>query len=172
METVAYATTIRSRHPLTSRQALLFGWLTVGILDGLDACLFWFFRVGATPIQIFQSVAAGLVGREAAKAGGLPISLLGLGIHFLVAFCAAGTFLFLSRKLPDLARRPVLWGVLYGLAVYCFMYYVVMPLSRIGMPKAPTLETLVPFINNISIHVFGVGLPSAYWAWRAAREDR
>jgi len=155
------------REPLGVGKAILFGWLTVGVLDGLDACLFWYFRTGATPARIFQSVAAGFFGREAAVAGGTPVALLGLGVHFLVALTAVTIFVLASRKWPELVRRPVLWGVVHGLAVYCFMYYVVMPLSAIGMPKMPTLETLVVFLNNIGIHIFGVGLPSAYWARRA-----
>lgn len=152
------------REPLGVAKAILFGWLTVGILDGLDACLFWYFRTGATPQRIFQSVAAGFYGREAAVAGGPSVALAGLGVHFLVALTVVTLYVLASRRLPDLVRRPIVWGVVYGLAVYCVMYYVVMPLSQIGMPKMPPL---VVFLNNILIHVFGVGLPTAYWARRA-----
>lgn len=156
-----------TKPPLSVARAILLGGLTVATLDGLDACLFWYFRVGSTPERIFQSVAAGLVGKDAALAGGARIALLGLAVHILVAFSAVTVFVLASRRLRDLVRRPVLWGAVYGLAVYCFMYYVVMPLSAIGMPKMPTLANWVPFVNNILIHVCGVGLPSAYWARRA-----
>jgi hypothetical protein len=152
------------REPLGVGKAILFGWLTVGILDGLDACLFWFFRADATPQRIFQSVAAGFFGREAALAGGPSVAWIGLGVHFLVALTVVAVYVLASRKLPDLVRRPILWGVIYGLAVYCVMYYVVMPLSQIGMPTFPAV---IVFLNNILIHIFGIGLPTAYWARRA-----
>ena len=152
--------------PLGVARAVLYGTLTVFLLDGLDACLFWYLRAGSTPAQIFRSVAAGFVGRDAALAGGAALSLLGLSVHLLVAFCVASTFALASRRLPGLVRRPIFWGVVYGLAVYTVMYYGVMPLSAIGMPKWPPVP--IPFVNNILIHIFGVGLPSAYWAWRAA----
>src|SRR5436190_971583 len=62
-----------------------------------------------------------------------------------------------SGLLPDLAKRPLLWGPLYGIAVYLFMNGVVIPLSAAtgGMPKLPVL------INGIAIHILGVGIPSA-----------
>lgn len=153
-----------TKTPLSAAQVLLYGTLTVGTLDILDACIFWYFRVQAPPMRIFQSVAAGLLGREAATSGGWPTALLGLALHYFIAFSVVTVFYLASRKLRFLVRRPVLWGIVYGLAVYCVMYYVVMPLSAVGWPKTPTLVVL---INNLGIHAFGVGLPSALWARRA-----
>jgi uncharacterized membrane protein YagU involved in acid resistance len=160
----AGATRTATREPLPFRQALLYGWLTVGTLDILDAILFWYFRAQAPPMRILQSVAAGLLGRETATSGGWSTALLGLALHYFIAFVVVTIFFYASRKLRFLVRHPVFWGIVYGLAVYCVMYYVVMPLSHVGWPSKPTLVVL---LNNLGIHAFGVGLPSALWARRA-----
>lgn len=57
-----------SRAAMPWGRALLVGTLAVGVLDILDAIVFFALR-GAQPIRILQSIAAGLLGR-AAFAGG------------------------------------------------------------------------------------------------------
>jgi hypothetical protein len=115
-------------------------------------------------------VAAGLLGREAARASGIPTALLGLAIHIFVAGAVFTTYLALSGKVGLLARRPLLCGPLYGLLVYLFMYRVVMPLSAIGLiAQSPPMMW-----NGIFAHVACVGLPAALvasWARRATARD-
>lgn len=111
------------------------------------------------PTRILQAIAAGLMGREAAVAGGLRTAALGLVLHFFIAFMVVLTYYLASRRIRALAQHPVLCGVLYGLVVYAVMNYVVVPLSA-----APP-RTLVPpttvLINGLLIHALGVGLPAA-----------
>ena len=72
----------------------------------------------------------------------LPAAALGLALHFVIATCAAATYLLASLKLPVLLRRPVLCGLLFGLAVWAFMYHVVLPIT-FGRPYAmPALPQL------------------------------
>jgi hypothetical protein len=66
--------------------------------------------------------------------------------------------------MPVLTRRPVLFGLSYGIAVYFTMNYVVVPLS--AAVQGPF--SLPVFTNGILIHMFGVGLPAALFA-RMAR---
>ena len=61
-------------------------------------------------------------------------------------------------------------GILYGLAVYAVMNYLVIPLSAIG-PR--TTATPLPVLaNGLLIHMFGVGLPAALFARAAAPGPR
>ena len=53
--------------------------LTVGVLDGLNAIIFFGLR-GATPTRIFQAIAAVIFGRQGAVQGGLQTALLGVGL--------------------------------------------------------------------------------------------
>ena len=143
---------------------LLLGALTAGALDITYAVLFHYFRSGVPPIRIFQSVASGALGR-AAYQGGIGTAGLGLGFHFLNALIITATFFAAAARLPFLTRRPVLWGVLYGIGVYAVMNYVVIPLSAIGhFPK------FVPIIaiTGILVHMFFIGVPIAWAAKRVA----
>ena len=142
---------------LTPRQGLVYGTLAVGTLDALDAVIFFGLMRGATPVQVFQGIASGLLGRESFS-GGAATALLGLAIHYFIAFSIVGTYIAASRRMPILVQRPVLFGVLYGLAVYFVMNLVVIPLSAIG-PMRLTLS--IGLVNGLAIHVLGVGLPSA-----------
>lgn len=144
-------------------QVVLLGGLVVGILDITDAIIFWWVRAGLTPIRIFQGVAAGLLGREAAASGGLATALLGAALHFSIALSAVTVCYLLGRRIPLIRQQPVLAGAIYGIGVFLFMYGVVMPLSQVGSPR---WELSVPLLNNVLIHILGVGIPSALFARR------
>jgi uncharacterized membrane protein YagU involved in acid resistance len=154
------------RKVLTPARAVLLGTLTVGVLDILDAFVFFGVRNGVSPVRILHSIAAGLLGREAARGGGLATAALGLVLHFFIAFVVVAVYVYASRKLPILARQPLLFGALYGLAVYGVMNYVVLPLSAAGGAAASTPPWPV-LVNGLLIHMLGVGIPSALFA-RAA----
>lgn len=145
---------------------IVYGTLAVGILDIADAFGFFWFRSGVRPMRILQSIAAGLLGREAAVAGGHATAMLGLGLHFFIAFMIVLTYHLASRRVRALTAHPVVFGVPYGLAVYVVMNFIVLPLSAAPPRTAATGAVLV---NGVLIHVFGVGLPaalSAAWAHR------
>ncbi len=149
---VAPGTTDR-RKPL---EVLLYGTLVVGLLDILDALVFFGLR-GVAPARILQSIAAGLLGRSAFS-GGVATLALGAVLHFSIAFCVVTVYYLASRKLPVLVRRPLIYGPLYGLAVYLVMNFVVIPLS--ASPRAGLPPTAV-MVNGVLIHLLGVGLPAA-----------
>ena len=149
---------------MTPARAIAYGGLTVAVLDGLDAIVFFGLRNGVGPLQIFNGIAGGLLGREAAAAGDWPTALLGVALHFTIATTIVAVFYLASRHWPFLVRRPFVWGPIYGIAVYLQMNFVVLPLSALhaGLPHA-----LPVLLNGILIHIIGVGTPSALFA-RAA----
>jgi hypothetical protein len=150
-------TTVR----LSAGRAISLGTLVVGTVDAIDAVIFFGLR-GAAPMRIFQGIAAGAIGREAARAGGWGTASLGLFFHYVVAFGIATTYVLASRVFPVLVRRPFVCGPLFGIAAYFFMNLVVIPLSKIG----PQPLTTGPFINGILIHAIGIGIPVALIASR------
>jgi uncharacterized membrane protein YagU involved in acid resistance len=141
-------------------RAILLGTLIVGTLDALDAVVFFGLRNGTPPMRVFQSIAAGLLGR-ASYSGGLHSAALGVVLHYVVAFGIAATYILASLKIPLLTRRWVVSGAIYGVGAYFFMNLVVIPVSAIG-PQSLTLSA--PFFNGIFIHVLGVGWPTAFLA--------
>ena len=148
-------------------RAILSGGLVVGVLDLLDAFIFFGLRSGARPTAILHSIAAGAIGRDAARAGGMQTAALGLLLHFVVALCITAVYVIASRFMPVLRKRWVICGLAFGVIAYFVMTFVVVPLSNAGpgqimfaLPAAPVL------INGLAIHAFGVGLPAAYFARR------
>jgi uncharacterized membrane protein YagU involved in acid resistance len=153
-------------HP-RALDTILYGGLVVGILDGLFALIFYGLIRGAKPTRIFQSVAAGLLGRPAAHEGGTKTFLLGVLLHFVVATCIAAVFYLASRLLPVLIRHAVVSGLMYGMIAYLVMNYVVVPISAIRRSPGPI--RLPIFLTEILGHAFLVGLPIALLARRSAK---
>jgi hypothetical protein len=134
--------------------AIFWGGLACGILDITQAYIAWGFR-GVSPVRILQSVASGVLGRQASQ-GGAKTAVLGAVLHFLIAFTAAAVFYAASRKIRFLTQRPVVAGLLYGEVVYLIMNFVVVPLSAIH--RFPTF-TAAHIITGPIGHLFLVGLP-------------
>lgn len=150
---------------LSTSRALLYGTLVVGILDLADALVFFGLR-GARPIRILQSIASGLLGR-AAFSGGLGTAVLGAALHFFIAFMVVATFFVASRYVSILRHSLVGSGLIYGVAVYLVMNFVVLPLSAAGRGSF----TWPVVANGLIIHMLGVGLPSSLFA-RAGRANQ
>ena len=154
-----------ARKTLTTSQAVLFGTLTVGTLDILDAFIFNGVRSGVTPGRILQFIASGLLGRESFN-GGAATAALGLLLHYFIAFVIVTLYVLASRRLPILAQRAFVLGPLYGLLVHVVMSKVVVPLSAVTRTPGP--RPLAVEVNQWLIHAFGIGLVTALFA-RAAR---
>lgn len=154
-------------------RAVLYGGLVAGALDLLDAFVFFGFYSGAQPIGIMQSVAAGWLGRNPARAGGLPTAVLGLASHFLIATIIAAIYMFASRHIDMLWRHWIVCGLAYGITAYFVMTWVVVPLSNAGggISLALALPARPVLINGLLIHALGVGLPVAYLASRIAASE-
>jgi len=143
---------------------VVVGGLAAGVLDILDAFIVTSLN-GGTPIRVLHAIASGVVGRSAYQ-GGMTTAAVGLVLHFVISFGAATTYFLASRKLPVMLRHWVPAGLAFGLAVWVFMYYVVLPVT-FGRPN--TLPPLPQLINQLGIHALGVGLPIAWFASRSAR---
>lgn len=141
-----------------SRAARAIAW--GGLLAGVGDITFAFVMSGLRgvgPVRVLQSVASGLLGRAAAE-GGLATAALGAVLHFFIAFVWATVFWLASRKLKVLVQHPVVCGLLYGFAVYAFMYLVVLPLSAAYFK--PTFTPYTVSLNGAG-HMLLVGLPIA-----------
>lgn len=151
-----------TRARMTPVRAVALGGLVVGTLDILDAFLFFGIRYDVAPSRILHSIAAGLIGRDAAIAGGAATAALGLALHFFIALTIVTAFYLAARGAPALARRPLVTGPLYGLAVYAVMNYVVIPLS--AAPGAGVVPPTPVLASGLLIHIFGVGIPAVFFA--------
>jgi len=157
---VGTATTLVSEKPQILPAILWGGWWA-GVLDITAAFIRW-----GKPVRLLQGIASGLLGPRAFQ-GGSGTAALGLALHFFIAFSAAGVYYAASRKLAFLRKQAVAWGMLYGVAVYMFMSWVVVPLSALPKSKAPF--SLTGLVLSLLTHMFCVGLPIALAVRRHAR---
>ena len=144
-------------------QTILFGGLLAGFLDLTAACINSGLN-GISPIRVMQAIASGLLGAES-YAGGTATAALGVFLHFVIAFGATIVFYLASRKLKFLTEQAVTSGVIYGILVYLFMSFVVLPFSSFTgkTPSAP-----LPIAVGLIIHILFVGLPIALTVRRFA----
>ena len=142
--------------------AILVGGAICGALD-ITAAFVVYGLFGLKPIPLLQGIAAGLLGPRSFT-GGLSTAALGLLCHFVIAFSATAVYFAASRRLSFLLRNPVASGVLYGIAVYFFMRWVVVPLSAAKSGPFSLKMTAIGLI----IHVICVGWPIAFAVRRFA----
>jgi|SRR5215472_12049905 len=136
--------------------AIIVGGLIAGTFDITFAFLFYG-HYGVSAPRVLQSVASGLLGRNAFT-GGIKVMALGLGLHYLIALIWAAIYFGASRVLAGLARLALLWGPIYGAFIYGAMNKIVLPLSAAPFKPSFAWRMLIP---ALLIHMFGIGLPIA-----------
>ena len=133
-------------------QAILAAALASGALDAAAASLQAAVTLKVKPQRVFQGVASGLLGPRALEpdAG---TAILGLALHFLIALIISTIYVLAAQRLPFLLDHPFIGGSLYGIVVYCVMFYVVLPLSR--RPRRPF--NLKFALTQLVIHIVIIG---------------
>jgi len=106
--------------------------LAGGLVDFVYASVMFGLAKGKGIDTVWQGVAAGWLGK-AARDGGWGAAALGIATHFGIAICMALAYALAATRLKGLYQRPLAMGALYGVALYAFMYGVVLPL-RFGSP--------------------------------------
>ncbi|HET7202456.1 MAG TPA: hypothetical protein VFI92_03730 [Steroidobacteraceae bacterium] len=117
---------------------------------------------GRSPEWTLQSVASGWLGEDAFTSGSAGAAL-GLLSHYAILMVAAGLFVLASRRWPPLRTHAALAGLSFGVLVYLFMNFVVLPLSAFPFDLTYTAERL---IEGFVSHALLVGLPIALAARR------
>jgi hypothetical protein len=142
-------------HESKAVRTIFWGGLIAGVLDLTYAIVFVRLR-GYPAIVLPQAIASGLLGMKSFD-GGLPTAILGVALEFLITFVATAVYYLASRRLIFLTRQAVPWGLLYGVAIYFFMNFIVVPLSA-----APKFEhTWASRASDFVVHMFFIGLPMA-----------
>lgn len=139
---------------MKATRAILTGGLIAGALDVTYAIVFSAIR-GATPMRLLQSVATGLLGKDAYD-GGAPTAALGFILHFIMMLLIAMLFFAATRKLDFARRKPVVTGMLAGVVIYLVMNFVVLPLSQ--YPHPFRVDAFVITLN-VLVHMFLIGVP-------------
>lgn len=103
-------------------------------------------------------IAAGLIGMGAVHGGALTW-ILGVVLHFFIAFSAATIYCLASRRLEFLKEHFLLCGIFYGIAVFLVMNLIVLPLCAFHYTGPYQLRGL---LQGLIVHMLIIGLPIAY----------
>ena len=128
---------------------VLVGGAIAGTLDQISA----FISLGWNVPRID---AAGLLGPQVIHGSEVWVWILGLFLHYFIAFSAASLYCFASLRLGFLKEHFLVCGMFYGVAVFLVMYLVVMPLCAFHYTGPYTLRTL---LEGIIVHMLLIGLP-------------
>lgn len=118
------------------------------------------------PMQIFQSIARGVVG-PAAMQGGWESAALGVVLEYLLTSVMAAVYIVLAIRITDLRKYWWLLGPCYGIVVMVVMYTVVLPISAVhgsgALPDGPrgpdgTVTDHQMLYATLLVHMFIVGL--------------
>jgi hypothetical protein len=137
--------------------AIVAGGVTAGILDAVAAFLMF-----GWPMP--RGIASGLLGPRAFH-GGAATWVLGLFLHFLIAFTAAAIYCLASVRLTFLREHFIICGLYYGMTVFLFMNLVVLPLSAIHRSGPFNASGL---LQGIFMQMLIIGLPISISTWKFA----
>jgi hypothetical protein len=139
------------RNALLAILAIAVGGLIAGALDLTQACILFGWDI---PLAI----AGGLLGPQAFQ-GGAGTYVLGVFLHFFIAFSAAAVYYAASRRLGFLKEHPLVCGLSFGAAVELVMRLIVLPLSALHSRGPYQLHDL---ILGLLVHMVVVGLPISF----------
>ena len=142
-------------------RATLLATLAAGTLDILAAIVT---NLQVSAQVVLQSVAGGWLGSTTYR-GGWPTAALGLASHYGIMLGIAAVYVLAAARLPVLRRQWIVSGIVYGVAVWLAMTYVVVPLSASTLSPP---DSLMAPLKPIVIHILCVGLPIAWIARRVA----
>ena len=147
--------------PSGKRNALLaiaVGGGIAGAVDLTQACIL-FGR------DIPLVIAGGLLGPRAFQ-GRAGTYILGVFLHFFIAFSAASIYYGASRRLSFMAEHPLVCGLFFGGAVEEVMTLVVLPLCALHARGPYQLHDLVV---GLLVHMVVIGLPISFSVRRFAK---
>jgi len=137
--------------------AILLGGGIAATLDMIYAIVSNEYYADLPPQWTMQSVASGLLGDPAFDSGAAG-ALLGTFAHYAILFVAAGLYYLASRRIPALRTHAIICGIVFGVLVYLFMNFVVLPLSAFPFDlKFPIGRLMRGFVS----HGLLVGVPIA-----------
>jgi hypothetical protein len=146
--------------------------LLCGVIDGLWAVVLTLVY-GRTVLGLFQGIASTVFGPGMFE-GGVPSAILGVAMHFGVAFTWSAVFLAQVASWAWLRRALATWkGVLAVAAVYGPVIWIVMSAAVIPLLTGRPLDVTFRWWIQLAGHVTFVGLPIVgSIAWNERRRSR
>lgn len=132
-------------------------WLLVAVLDIIAAMLSFYLSTGKSPAIVLKFIASAVVGSDA-YTGGLTSMLLGMVLHFLVAFLFTLFFFLVYKPLALYRYNVYLVGILYGMFIWLVMNKLVLPITPVMQQPFKWVEAGRAMLILITM----IGLPLAF----------
>jgi len=118
----------------SARRYIITAWLITGSLDIVTACVYFSARTGKDPLRVLHFVASGVFGKSALTGGAVYV-ILGLLLHYLIAFLFTVFFFWIYPRWKFFSFNKWITAIVYGLFVWLVMNRLVVPLSN--TPQSP-----------------------------------
>ena len=143
-------------------KTMLLTGLFAGTLDIASAYISVTVKSGKFPAMMFNYLAGGALGLDAAMKGGQPAAFLGLFFHYFIAMAYTVFFFLIFPYLKFLRYNKYLVGMLYAVFVNVTMGQIILRLSRLPVGPFSLGNTFPDWL------IFGVifGVPIAYNAYK------
>jgi len=151
-------------------KAVLLVTAIAGTLDIIAAHLQMWAATGKFPTTILKAIAAGALGVQRAKQGGVGTMALGLFFHFFISFAFTLLFFLLFPRVAVLRKNLYMVGTAYALFTWAMMNYIVVPLSALPWPS-PNFANKQLYIGWV-IFTLIFGLPVVFGAARFYRQQQ
>ena len=154
VKTISRTGTLRS----SKARYILFTCLLAGTLDMSGALLVWTVILKkVTATQILQGIASGVFADEAFS-GDPTMAWFGILFHYIIASSFTIFYFLIYPYIPFLRKQKILSGLLYGIFVWAFMNYVVLPFSHVHMSPFRLSSALI----SAGILMVCIGLPVSW----------
>ena len=142
-------------------RGVIIATIFAGTLNILAAFLFDALFQG-TPLGVLNGIAA--AAWPALDIGEMANAVAGLIVHFAIMFAMVAVYFALAARISAINRHRWRSGIIYGLLLWCVMYWAVLP---------HRFPTMFPVLDQKEVamqlfsHIVLVGLPIAWVAHRA-----
>lgn len=138
-------------------KTILTSGFVAGTLDMSTACFVYaVIMKKTTATKIMRSIASGIF-KQQAYSGGIEMPLLGLLLHYIIAFSFAIGYFFVFPHVSFLRKNAIVSGILYGIFVWCIMNLIVL---RLAFAHTSPI-TFSSFALSCGILILMIGLPIA-----------
>ena len=143
-------------------KAVMLTWLFVGAMDLTAAYISQWVKTGKFADKMLYYIAGGVMGLDKSMQGGNWVALLGLCVHFTIAFCATLFFFCIFPKVKLLWFDKWVVGTFYGVFVNIIVGLVI----RWFTPLRAAPFVLANVVVAWFILAIALGIPIAYNAYR------
>ena len=135
--------------------------LLVGTLDIISALTHFYLKTGKDPVIVLKYISSAILGKSG-YSGGNDMAVLGLLLHFVIAFIWTIIFFLIYPKLKLLSWNRIVTGLLYGIFIWIIMSRVIVPMSNASVGAFDLKQAII----GVLILIGAIGIPLSFIAHR------